>query len=119
MCTLTSNHTCRFLSFSPGAVAEQIGDLDRALSAYENALRHNPHSLAGLTQVAGIARIRENYTKVSRLFFSYDVPQLPITSRSVPASVLRGIGIRLLFNVAALIPSSSVADNRSNYPIPI
>ena len=41
-----------------------MGDLDRALSAYEAALRHNPHSVAGLTQVAGIARIRENYTKV-------------------------------------------------------
>lgn len=55
-------------------MAEQIGDLDRALSAYENALRHNPHSLPGLTQVAGIARIRENYVKVrviSRLFFRF------------------------------------------------
>ena len=41
-----------------------MGDFDRALSAYEAALRHNPHSVAGLTQVAGIARIRENYTKV-------------------------------------------------------
>ena len=48
-----------------GTVAEQMGDLDRALSAYENALRHNPHSLPGLTNVAGIARIRENYSKVS------------------------------------------------------
>jgi transcriptional regulator with XRE-family HTH domain len=52
-----------------GSVAEQMGDSDRALSAYENALRHNPHSLDGLTQVAGIARIRENYSKVR-----YDVP---------------------------------------------
>ena len=42
-----------------------MGDTDRALSAYENALRHNPHSMEGLTQVAGIARIRENYSKVS------------------------------------------------------
>lgn len=47
-----------------GSVAESFGDLERALSAYENALRHNPHSVSGLTQVAGIARIRENYPKV-------------------------------------------------------
>ncbi|KAL0945562.1 hypothetical protein HGRIS_014723 [Hohenbuehelia grisea] len=46
-----------------GRVAEQMGDLEHALSAYENALRHNPASLSGLTQVAGIARIKENYPK--------------------------------------------------------
>ncbi|KAF7306417.1 TPR-REGION domain-containing protein [Mycena indigotica] len=46
-----------------GRVAEQMGDLDTALSAYENALRHNSMSLPGLTQVAGIARIKENYPK--------------------------------------------------------
>ena len=42
-----------------------MGNLEHALSAYENALRHNSHSLPGLTQVAGIARIKENYPKVS------------------------------------------------------
>ena len=47
-----------------GRVAEQMGNLEHALSAYENALRHNPMSLPGLTQVAGIARIKENYPKV-------------------------------------------------------
>ena len=41
-----------------------MGNLEHALSAYENALRHNPVSLSGLTQVAGIARIKENYPKV-------------------------------------------------------
>ena len=41
-----------------------MGDLDHALAAYENALRHNPMSLSGLTQVASIARIKENYPKV-------------------------------------------------------
>jgi hypothetical protein len=55
----------------PGRVAEQMGDLEHALSAYENALRHNPTSVSGLTQVAGIARIKENYPKVS-LSFSAD-----------------------------------------------
>ncbi|KAL5535069.1 SSN6 [Sanghuangporus sanghuang] len=51
-----------------GSVAEQMGDLDRALSAYERALLHNSNSLPGLTQVAGIARIRENYTKAIEYF---------------------------------------------------
>ena len=41
-----------------------MGDLEHALSAYENALRHNATSVSGLTQVAGIARIKENYPKV-------------------------------------------------------
>ncbi|KAF8872416.1 hypothetical protein CPB85DRAFT_1350123 [Mucidula mucida] len=51
-----------------GRVAEQMGDLEHALSAYENALRHNPTSLSGLTQVAGIARIKENYPKAVEFF---------------------------------------------------
>ncbi|KAH9938987.1 TPR-like protein [Epithele typhae] len=51
-----------------GRVAEQMGNLEHALSAYENALRHNIHSLPGLTQVAGIARIKENYPKAVEYF---------------------------------------------------
>jgi glucose repression mediator protein len=51
-----------------GRVAEQMNDLEHALSAYENALRHNPMSMSGLTQVAGIARIKENYPKVGLPF---------------------------------------------------
>ncbi|KXN84804.1 General transcriptional corepressor ssn6 [Leucoagaricus sp. SymC.cos] len=51
-----------------GGIAEQMGDLEHALSAYENALRHNPMSMSGLTQVAGIARIKENYPKAIDYF---------------------------------------------------
>ncbi|KAG6820239.1 hypothetical protein H0H93_003602 [Arthromyces matolae] len=51
-----------------GRVAEQMGDLDHALTAYENALRHNPMSLSGLTQVAGIFRIKENYPRAVEYF---------------------------------------------------
>lgn len=50
-----------------GSVAEQMGDLEHAATAYENALRHNPMSIPGLTQVAGIARIKENYPMVRSL----------------------------------------------------
>ncbi|TFY61684.1 hypothetical protein EVG20_g6962, partial [Dentipellis fragilis] len=52
----------------PGNVAEQMGDLEHALSAYEHALRHNPLSVPGLTQVAGIARIKENYPMAVEYF---------------------------------------------------
>jgi general transcriptional corepressor CYC8 len=55
-----------------GSVAEQMGDLEHAATAYENALRHNPMSIPGLTQVAGIARIKENYPMV-RSFTAYSL----------------------------------------------
>ncbi|KAG5732078.1 General transcriptional corepressor ssn6 [Termitomyces sp. T112] len=51
-----------------GRVAEQMGDLEHALTAYENALRHNSMSLSGLTQVAGIFRIKENYPRAVEYF---------------------------------------------------
>ncbi|KAL1713919.1 hypothetical protein EV715DRAFT_257907 [Schizophyllum commune] len=51
-----------------GRVAEQMGELDLALSAYESVLRHNPESLQGLSQVASIARIKENYPKAIEYF---------------------------------------------------
>ncbi|KAG6845290.1 hypothetical protein H0H87_011441 [Tephrocybe sp. NHM501043] len=51
-----------------GRVAEQMGDLEHALTAYEHALRHNPMSLSGLTQVAGIFRIKENYPRAVEYF---------------------------------------------------
>lgn len=41
-----------------------MNDLDFALTAYEHALRHNPRCVPALSQVAGIARIKENYPKV-------------------------------------------------------
>ena len=53
-----------------------MGNLELALSAYENALRHNPMSLSGLTQVAGIARMKENYGKVRVPISRHDVPCL-------------------------------------------
>ncbi|KAF8512175.1 hypothetical protein JB92DRAFT_337066 [Gautieria morchelliformis] len=51
-----------------GAVAEQMQDLERAQAAYENALRHNPHSVPSLMQLASIARIKENYAKAVDYF---------------------------------------------------
>ncbi|CED83936.1 FOG: TPR repeat [Phaffia rhodozyma] len=51
-----------------GAVAEQLSDLDRALAAYEHALRHNPMSISALTQVAGIARAKDDFVKAIEFF---------------------------------------------------
>ena len=47
-----------------------MSDYDRALSAYERALHHNPNSLTALMNVAGICRMKENYGKV-RFCFSW------------------------------------------------
>ncbi|KAJ9105818.1 hypothetical protein QFC19_003386 [Naganishia cerealis] len=44
-----------------GAVSEQLGDTERAEAAYEHALRHNPASVSALTQVAGMARVKEDF----------------------------------------------------------
>lgn len=52
-----------------GAVSEQLNDTDRANAAYEHALRHNPTSVSALTQVAGMARVKEDFHKV-RLYLS-------------------------------------------------
>ncbi|KZS90350.1 TPR-like protein [Sistotremastrum niveocremeum HHB9708] len=51
-----------------GEVSEQMGNMDFALGAYEHALRHNPRCVQALTQVAGIARIKENYPKAIDFF---------------------------------------------------
>ena len=47
-----------------GSLSELMGEHDRALEAYENALRHNPYSVKALTQVASLCRIREQFPKV-------------------------------------------------------
>lgn len=69
-----------------------MGNLEHALSAYENALRHNPMSLSGLTQVAGIARIKENYPKVSFSFISI-IPSFPrqIIGSQIPRLINLGL----------------------------
>jgi hypothetical protein len=56
-----------------------MNNLEHALSAYENALRHNPNSLTGLIQVAAISRIKEDYQKVGRGPFG---PMIPCRSFS-------------------------------------
>lgn len=45
-----------------------MNDQDRALSAFENALRHNPSSVLGLNAVASIARGRDDFDKAIEYF---------------------------------------------------
>jgi hypothetical protein len=39
-------------------------DSDKAIQAYEGALRHNPYSMSALTQIAALCRAKEYYPKV-------------------------------------------------------
>ena len=73
-----------------------MGNLEHALSAYEHALRHNSHSLPGLTQVAGIARIKENYPKV----------------RVSPNSIQRRLHGCHLTSLAIIAPMPSLCSDR-------
>lgn len=51
-----------------GATAESLGDWNRALTAYESALRHNSSSVLALTQVASIFRSKEEFAKAAEYF---------------------------------------------------
>ncbi|KAH7049994.1 hypothetical protein BKA57DRAFT_393412 [Linnemannia elongata] len=51
-----------------GSLAESMGEHDRALNAYESALRHNYHSVAALTLIAELHRTRENFPKAADYF---------------------------------------------------
>jgi len=69
-----------------------MGDLEHAITAYENALRHNPMSLSGLTQVAGVARIKENYPKVGNFL---DVI-FSVKYRCPPRNSLSGVNTKII-----------------------
>ena len=56
-----------YIHSTTGNVAETMGALDKALSAYEHALRHNPQSVYGLCCCANILRIKEKYSSVRAL----------------------------------------------------
>ena len=45
-----------------------MGDLDKAVFAYESSLRHSPYHVPALTQVASIYRLREQYPKAVEYF---------------------------------------------------
>ena len=43
-----------------------MGEYDRAMAAYEAALRHNYHSVSALKLIAELYRTRENFVKVKQ-----------------------------------------------------
>ncbi|KAI9099389.1 hypothetical protein DFS34DRAFT_69111 [Phlyctochytrium arcticum] len=51
-----------------GTLAESMNEPERAITAYEAALRHNPHSIQALTQAAALCRAREQYAKAVDYF---------------------------------------------------
>lgn len=51
-----------------GSLAELTCDSERALNAYEAALRHNPYSFNALFKLAGLWRNREQYPKAIEFF---------------------------------------------------
>ncbi|KAJ3334870.1 hypothetical protein HDU91_002483 [Kappamyces sp. JEL0680] len=51
-----------------GQVSENMNDFDRAVSAYENALRHNPYAEQTLTLAATLCRSLEKYGKAAEYF---------------------------------------------------
>lgn len=40
-----------------------MGDLDGAINAYEQALRHNQYSVTAMNQISTILRTKENFPK--------------------------------------------------------
>lgn len=52
------------LTCESGSIAEQMGDVDRSLNAYEHAIRHNPDSVPAHLRVASIARSRDEFVRV-------------------------------------------------------
>ncbi|TPX73721.1 hypothetical protein CcCBS67573_g05002 [Chytriomyces confervae] len=51
-----------------GAIADSVGDKDRAIAAFDAALRHNPYSVQALTFGSSLCRQRELYPRAIELF---------------------------------------------------
>ena len=51
-----------------GVLAESLGDMDKACSLYELALRHAPMNLEALTRLANIFRSRDQFMKAADLY---------------------------------------------------
>ncbi|KAJ3179447.1 glucose repression mediator protein [Gaertneriomyces sp. JEL0708] len=56
-----------------GALAESMNEPERAMSAYESALRHNPNSIQVLTQAAALCRTKEQYPKEPKLWYGIGI----------------------------------------------
>ena len=48
---------------SVGSTTELMGDLDGALYAYEQAMRHNPQSISAMNAISCILRTKEDFRR--------------------------------------------------------
>ncbi|CAO3702566.1 unnamed protein product [Rhizopus stolonifer] len=51
-----------------GNLAEMMTDYEKAMNCYESALRHNPYSVAALSQIASLYRGREQFGRAVEYF---------------------------------------------------
>ncbi len=51
------------LMLSSGSLTELMGDLDGAMTAYEQALRHNQYSIQAMNAISLILRTKENFPR--------------------------------------------------------
>src|SRR6266536_3244464 len=59
----SSPHEYIKLTIGAGGVTELMGDLDGAMQAYEQALRHNQWSIPAMNGISAILRTREMFPK--------------------------------------------------------
>ncbi|ODQ74569.1 hypothetical protein LIPSTDRAFT_81159 [Lipomyces starkeyi NRRL Y-11557] len=55
---------------SIGNIADMMGDHDRAMHAYEAALRHNPYSIPAMSAIANILRQKEQFARAVEYYQS-------------------------------------------------
>lgn len=48
-----------------GSLSETLSETDRAIHAYESALRHNPYSSSALLRLAGLFKLKERYSQAA------------------------------------------------------
>ena len=60
---LMSRVLYRMLTWQSGSTYELQGESDQAISAYEQALRHNYQSIQALNAISNILRVKENFPR--------------------------------------------------------
>ena len=63
----------------PGSLTEMMGDLDRAMTAYESALRQNPYSIPAMNSISSI--LKRPWRRYERSPNSESFPEETITKQ--------------------------------------
>nr|CAG8536660.1 4115_t:CDS:10 [Entrophospora candida] len=75
-----------------GAAAELLQEYDRAMSAYESALRHNAYSITALQGIASLCRGREQFPRLQKAYGAYQQALYHLPNPKEP-KLWYGIGI--------------------------